>query len=202
MHVLLVADQASSLESLQSIAREALAGAAIHVEKTLGAALAAMRGARHFHLVLLDLDLRGFSGTEALAGFCERYPRCRILVFAAAEERSAILSALKSGAAGYIPKRSGRKVSVAALRLVAEGGKYVPPEILSEAHPVRVPVTSRQRDVLRLLLKGYSNQRIASELTISQSTVKQHAHAVFDALGVSTRAQLLATAARGGIHAD
>jgi ATP/maltotriose-dependent transcriptional regulator MalT len=58
---------------------------------------------------------------------------------------------------------------------------------------VRVPVSARRREVLRLLLKKYSNQRSAAELAIPPRTVRQHTHALFDAFGISSRAQLLAT---------
>jgi len=60
-------------------------------------------------------------------------------------------------------------------------------------------LTERQRDVLRLILKGYNNERIASELAIAPNTVKQHAHAIFTALGVSTRAEAVIAAMRHGL---
>jgi DNA-binding NarL/FixJ family response regulator len=60
-------------------------------------------------------------------------------------------------------------------------------------------LTQRQKDVLRLILKGYNNERIAAELAISPATVKQHAHAIFTALGVSTRAEAVIAAARLGL---
>ena len=63
-------------------------------------------------------------------------------------------------------------------------------------HRPPVPLTPRQREVLRLLVKGYSNERIAGELQIAQNTVKQHAHAIYSALGVSTRAELIAANSR------
>jgi DNA-binding NarL/FixJ family response regulator len=117
-----------------------------------------------------------------------------------AEDRGLILSALHAGAAGYLSKACPREGRVHALRLVAAGVPYLPPELLPRH--IRIPVTARQRDVLRLLLRGYSNERIAAELSISKSTVKQHARAVFTALGVANRTQLMAAAAKRGFHTD
>ena len=123
-------------------------------------------------------------------------------------DRESILGALDSGASGYIPKTSKPDVMIAALKVVAAGGVYVPPEALEELavkSPARMPrgesmeLTERQRDVLRLILKGYNNERIASELAIAPNTVKQHAHAIFTVLGVSTRAEAVIAAMRHGL---
>jgi DNA-binding NarL/FixJ family response regulator len=192
MHAVVVTDQPSLHQSLAAVLRQAFGDIDISWARSAGEAVRA-------NLALLDIA----SGVDGLVGLRERLPRCRIVAISRSDDHDLMLAALRCGAAGYLPNSSSPKIMVAALRLVAAGGKYLPPEVLAEpVHPVRVPVTARQRDVLRLLLKGYSNQRIAAELSISESTVKQHAHAVFDALGVSTRAQLIAAAARGGIAAD
>ena len=92
-------------------------------------------------------------------------------------------------------------VMIAALKVVAAGGTYVPPEALEspDAKSRGLGLTDRQHDVLRLILKGYNNERIAVELAIAPNTVKQHAHAVFSALGVSSRAEAMVVAARRGL---
>jgi DNA-binding NarL/FixJ family response regulator len=92
---------------------------------------------------------------------------------------------------------------------VAAGGTYVPREAIDEPvvekKAVRrrriraLDLTQRQKEVLRLILKGYNNDRIAAELAIAPNTVKQHAHAIFSALGVSTRAEAVIAAARHGL---
>jgi two-component system, NarL family, response regulator len=61
-------------------------------------------------------------------------------------------------------------------------------------------LTERQRDVLRLILKGYNNERIAAELAIAPNTVKQHAHAIFVQLGVSSRAEAVVAATHMGLR--
>lgn len=203
MRAVVVSDESTLHQSLSAALREAFGGIEIAVARTLDAALAEVTRAGRTDLLILDIGLDGAQGIDALVRLREKLPRCRTLATSNVHDRALILAALRAGAVGFLPRSSSLNVMVAALRLVGAGGKYLPPELLSEpGHPIRVPVTARQRDVLRLLLKGYSNQRIAIELSISESTVKQHAHAVFDALGVSTRAQLIAAAARGGIAAD
>jgi DNA-binding NarL/FixJ family response regulator len=115
-------------------------------------------------------------------------------------DRASIIGAFDAGAIGYIPKTSKPDVMIAAIKLVAAGGTYVPPEALDGGmEPADLDLTRRQKDVLRLILKGYNNERIAAKLAISPATVKQHAHAVFTALGVSTRADAVIAAARLGL---
>jgi DNA-binding NarL/FixJ family response regulator len=89
---------------------------------------------------------------------------------------------------------------VSALRLIAAGGRYIPPEALEPgpdhqgALDPEASLTDRQRDVLARMLNGRSNAQIAKELDISEGTAKQHAHAVYAAFGVSSRADLILAA--------
>jgi DNA-binding NarL/FixJ family response regulator len=191
VHALVVTTQSSVHDSLGAVLREAFAGIVVHGQTNLEGALTYARRTARMDLVLADLALPGCSGLEALTYLHDKLPPCRIVVFSGLDVRAQILSALRAGAAGYLPRGCARNIMIAALRLVAAGGVYLPPEVLPRQ--VRVPVSARQREVLRLLLKRYSNRRIASELAISPRTVRQHTHALFDAFGISSRAQLLAT---------
>ena len=152
-------------------------------------------------LVLLDLGLPGCRGLDALSRFRREFPKLPLVVLSGDCDRGTILGALDAGAVGFIPKTSKPDVMIAALKVVAAGGTYVPPEALEgvDARSQALDLTERQRDVLRLILKGYNNERIATELAIAPNTVKQHAHAVFAALGVSTRAEAMVAAARRGL---
>ena len=120
--------------------------------------------------------------------------------------------AIAAGAAGFIPKTVSLSVLVGAIRLVGQGGRYVPPEALDEPETATGPVsrgtvgtqvqekvlTQRQREVMRRLMKGRTIAEIAKELGIAYATAKQHALAVYAAFGVSSRADLLASVARRG----
>ena len=195
-------------EILPAVLRKALGEVSVATEATLEAGLMRAAGSVPPDLVLLDLGLPGCEGIDALTRFRLEFPELPVVVLSATIDRESILGALDSGASGYIPKTSKPEVMIAALKLVAAGGVYVPPEALEElaVKPVsRLPrgesmeLTERQRDVLRLILKGYNNERIASELAIAPNTVKQHAHAIFTALGVSTRAEAVIAAMRHGL---
>jgi DNA-binding NarL/FixJ family response regulator len=199
LEVLVVSAEAGQRDAFARVVRAAFPQVGVRLAKGLAEALASSAPQRD--LVLIDLALTGTVGIAALERLRGEHSGCRVVAFCSrSEDRGLILAALHAGAAGYLSKQCPANVKAAALRLVAEGGRYLPAEILPKQ--IRVPITARQRDVLRLLLRGYSNERIATELSISESTVKQHAHAVFDAFGVSSRAQLLATARRRGIRAE
>jgi len=206
MRALVIDDHPLIQEIVPAVLAKALGDVAVATESTLEAGLARAAGDETPDLVLLDLGLPGCQGLEALARFRSKFPDVPLVVLSATCDRASIVAALEAGAVGYIPKTSKPDVMVAALKLVAAGGTYVPPEALAE--PVEkvtsrrrraLELTQRQKDVLRLMLKGYNNERIASELAIAPNTVKQHAHAIFSALGVSTRADAVIAAARRGL---
>jgi len=207
MRALIIDDHPLVHEILPTVLRKALGEVSVVTETTLDAGLARAGGSVPPDLVLLDLGLPGCAGLDALTRFRMEFPRLPLIVLSAVCDRESILGALDAGAVGYIPKTSRPEVMIAALKVVAAGGTYVPAEALDvvEAHaaPRRrragLDLTERQKDVLRLILKGYNNERISAELAIAPNTVKQHAHAVFMALGVSTRAEAVIAAARLGL---
>ena len=208
MRALVIDDHPLIHEIMPAVLRKALGDVTVATEGTLEAGLARAAAAVRPDLVLLDLGLPGCAGIDALLRFRVEFPELPVVVLSADCDRDSILGALDSGANGYIPKTSKPEVMIAALKLVAAGGVYVPPEALEELAAKSLPrsprgdameLTERQRDVLRLILKGYNNERIAAELAIAPNTVKQHAHAIFTVLGVSTRAEAVIAAMRHGL---
>jgi DNA-binding NarL/FixJ family response regulator len=209
MRALVIDDHPLIREIVPAVLAKALGEVAVATESTLEAGIARASREEIPELVVLDLGLPGCQGLEALARFRSRFPEVPLVVFSGTTDRASIVAALEAGAAGYIPKTSKPDVMVAALKVVAAGGTYVPPEALEEQdeqeRPARrrraatLDLTERQKEVLRLILKGYNNERIACELSIAPNTVKQHAHAIFTALGVSTRAEAVIAAARYGL---
>ena len=205
MRALVIDDHPLIREIVPAVLARTFGEVLVATEPTLEAGLERAATERP-ELLLLDLGLPGCEGLDALSRFRSQFPQLRIVVLSAVCDRDSILAALEAGAAGYIPKTSKPDVMVAALKVIAAGGTYVPPEALEVAPkgPVRrrareLDLTERQKDVLRLILKGYNNERIASELAIAPNTVKQHAHAIFMVLGVSTRAEAVIAATRHGI---
>jgi two-component system nitrate/nitrite response regulator NarL len=103
-----------------------------------------------------------------------------------------------------MPKTSQPRVLTEALRMILDGGIYVPPQGAvvgprKTASMADLGLTGRQADVLKLLAKGFANGEIARKLNISENTVKQHAHAAYRLLGVSSRTEAMVVLARLGI---
>lgn len=185
-------------------ARAAFAVKDVEVSGCVDEAIARAKQAGGADVCVLDLGLPGCKGIEALVRFRAAFPTARVVVVSANEERAVVLASLEAGAAGYIPKTSKASVVTSALRLVAEGGTYVPPQAL-EGEPVisqDIRLTCRQMEVLRLLARGLANKEIAQNLRIAKDTVKQHAKAVYAALGVRSRAQASRVAQQRGLKLD
>jgi len=207
-NILIVDDHPLMLEILRAVTRMIIPEAEAQLATCLAQGIEAARGMEKIDLVLLDLGLPDCFGIGALTLFRDAFPQAPVVVISAHEDRAMVVAALEAGAIGYIPKTSTPDVMMAALRLVAAGGTYVPPQVL---HPPaqdtdlperRVDLTERQLDVLRLLVKGLANKEIARQLRIAKDTVKQHAKAVYAVLGVASRSQVARVAERRGIKLD
>jgi two-component system, NarL family, nitrate/nitrite response regulator NarL len=160
-------------------------------------------------LVILDLSMPGMPGFEALAELGRKRPDLPVIVLSSSEDPKDVRKALASGALGYVPKSASQHVLLAAIKLVLNGDLYVPPLILepvADAVPQRVSdngnpgvLTARQIEVLALISEGKPNKTIATELALSEKTVKAHITAIFRALNVVNRTQAAAAARAAGI---
>jgi DNA-binding NarL/FixJ family response regulator len=218
MDVLVVDDHPIVHPMLGAVAQAAMPEAIVHVESSLPAALAKAAHLDRLALVLLDLGLPDCPGIEALTRFRAAFPGVRVVVISATADAATVQAALDAGAAGFIPKTSDPNLIVAALRLVAAGGRYLPPEVVERpagagSPPERVRtkktlddadlgLTERQTEVLKLLARGLSNRQIAKQLRIAEDTVKQHTHALYRTLGVASRMEAFATLVRMGVKLD
>lgn len=209
MDVLLVDDHPILHETLRAVVASVAPQAQFHGETGLGGGVSKARQLKDLQLVLLDLMLPGCSGIEALVQFLKVLPRTRVMVISATEDSDSVRAALDAGAVGYLPKTSSPNVIAEALRAVLQGGSYVPPQALGAVPHIKTPltladlgITERQADVLKLVTKGLSNSEIARQLSIAENTVKQHAHAAYRALGVSSRTEAMVALAKMGITGD
>jgi DNA-binding NarL/FixJ family response regulator len=156
-------------------------------------------------VVLLDLELPGMNGVDAIPRLAAAAPRSRIVVLTAYDTEERVLGALKAGAAGYLLKGAGAAEIVQAIRAVAAGGSYLTPRVAARVvAQVNAPrrsgrLSDRERQVLRLVARGRANKQIARDLGITERTVKFHMTSIFNKLGADNRAQAIAIAAERGL---
>ena len=126
MEVLLVDDQATTVQVYAASVRKTFSGARVHIAVDLPEALQIASG-RAIDLVLLDLSLSSSSGVDTLQRFRSRFPEVPVLVVSASEDPQRINACLEAGARGYITKSSAISGLSAAMKAVLGGGKYLPP---------------------------------------------------------------------------
>ena len=127
MEVLLVDDQAITVQVYAASVRKTFGGAKVHIAVDLPEALQIAEGHR-LDLVLLDLTLTSSQGLETLRRFRARFPDIPVLVVSASEERGRIDACLAAGARGYIAKTSAVVGLPEAMQTITSGGRYVPPQ--------------------------------------------------------------------------
>jgi DNA-binding NarL/FixJ family response regulator len=156
-------------------------------------------------VLLLDLELQGMSGVDAIPRLRDASPGTRILVFTAYDTDERVLSAVRAGAGGYLLKGAAVTEIAGAVRTVAAGGTALAPSAAARvAAALRAPrgagpLTAREREVLRLVAQGLPGKQIAGALGISERTVKFHTASLIRKLGADNRAQAVALAAQRGL---
>lgn len=204
MVILLVDDHPLFREGVVQVLGKVTSDIAVHQAHSCEEALEFLTGTLEFDLVLLDLMLPGMDGLDGLKCIRRNHPGTPVVVLSATEAPSTVRSALEAGAQGYIPKSTSPKIMLQAIHLVLEGGVYAPHDLLdhrpaSDIEQPAVPLTPRQRQVLKLLSEGRSNKEIAHRLSLSENTVRVHVAAILKTLKVRNRTEAALTAARLGI---
>lgn len=152
-------------------------------------------------VVLMDLRMPGGNGVQATRQICAAERGVRVLVLTTFDTDDEVMAALDAGATGYLLKDAPRQDLFAAIRSVAGGDQVLSAAVVDRAEG-RSPgqqLTAREVEVLRLVSKGLSNRDIASELFVSQATVKTHLSHVYDKLGAPDRAAAVAIALGRGL---
>jgi two-component system, NarL family, response regulator len=154
-------------------------------------------------IVLVDLRLPGISGVEVIRTVRTRHADAKFVVLTTYEGDEDIHQALEAGACSYIVKGMPYSTLINALRRVHAGGRFLPTPV-TRVLSSRVPdseLSAREREVLQLIMTGKSNREIASELGITEATVKCHVSVILMRLNVNDRTQAVVTALqRGLIH--
>ena len=158
----------------------------------------------HPELVLMDLDLPGTNGLEALSAINAVKVDIPIVILSAMEDQVTISRAMGLGARGYIPKSASGDVMINSLKLVISGGVCMPLGFGENGDKNKTDantpnLTRRQLEVLRLMATGNSNKEIAHDLGISENTVRVHVSAIITALDATNRTEAAYSAMRIGL---
>jgi DNA-binding NarL/FixJ family response regulator len=206
--VLVIDGQSGTEDVVTAILNSAFPGLEIRFAADWEAALQLPQALSAQDLVLLEPGQRGRFCMEILTQLRARFPAVPVVIRSSIASRAAIRAAFNAGVLGYFPKTMAPSLATAGLQFVAVGGIFVPPEVLGNgmdehpSHPADPALTASQTKVLRLLLTGRRNREIASALNITEGTVKQHVHALYRALGVTSRAAVIARVAWGALDQD
>jgi two-component system NarL family response regulator len=152
-------------------------------------------------IVLLDLRMPQLNGVEATIAIREQFPQALIIVLTTYDGDENIYRALQAGARAYLLKDIPRDEFLQAIRAVHSGQYCLPPAIAARLAQ-RLPqeeLSTRELEVLKLIVQGLSNKEIASALAIAESTVKNHVNSILDKLNVRDRTQAATRALRRGI---
>ena len=159
-------------------------------------------------VILLDVVMPGESGIEVLPTLLKESPGTKVLVLSMQDDPSYVREAFAAGASGYVLKEAVDEEVVSAVREIADGGHYVHPalgarmvaaEAQERAAAEADPLSEREREVLRLLALGHTNQEIAQELYISVRTAESHRAHIMQKLRLATRAELVRYALAHGL---
>jgi two-component system response regulator NreC len=159
-------------------------------------------------LILMDVVMPGESGLEGVPKLLHEHSGVKVLILSMQDDPRYLREAFAVGASGYVLKEAADTEVVTAIREVAAGGRYVHPElgarlIAAEAEAARQaeedPLSDREREVLRLLALGYTNQEIAKQLFISVRTAETHRAHVMQKLRLASRAELVRYAIAHGL---
>ena len=159
-------------------------------------------------VVLMDVVMPGKSGIEGMPALLQAVPGAKVLVLSMQDDPHYVREAFEAGASGYVLKDAADTEVVGAVRAVAAGERYVHPVlgarlVTAEADERRRaesdPLSEREREVLRLLALGHTNQEIAAQLYISVRTAETHRAHIMRKLSLSSRAQLVRYALDQGL---
>jgi len=208
-----VADDMALVRGGMRMILEAGDGIRVVGEAADGAAAVELVARARPDVAVLDIRMPGLDGIEATRHIQAQAPETRVLVVTTFQLDEYVLAALRAGAAGFLLKDSAPDALVDAVRVVAAGDALLSPAVTRQliAHYVQRPapdaelarrmaaLTSRERDVARLVARGMTNAEIGGRLYLGEGTVKTHVTAILGKLGLRNRAQIVVAAYETGL---
>ena len=175
-----------------------------------GAEAVQMAEELHPDMILMDIRMPGLNGMAATRLIKASQPDIRIVILTVSEEDNDLFEAIKSGAAGYLPKSLDSEQFFSLLEAVMRGEAGLTPDLAgkilrefarpeSSAAPSPDDLTPREREVLELVARGGTNAEIAEQLNVSENTIKFHMKNILAKLHVRNRAEVVAFALRSGL---
>jgi NarL family two-component system response regulator LiaR len=204
IRVLIADDHAVLREGLRSFL-ELQDGIEIVGDAADGAEAVALAEQLRPAVVLMDLVMPNLDGVEAMRALRERVPETRVIILTSYIDDDRLLPAIRAGAAGYLLKNAEPQELARAIRTAHAGEALIDPSVAArlverladdERRTDYENLTAREREVLELIGRGFSNKRIAQELGVAEKTVKTHVTHVLGKLGVADRTQAALYAAR------
>jgi two-component system NarL family response regulator len=152
-------------------------------------------------VTLMDLRLPGMSGSETIQAIRSEFPDARIVMISTYVCDEEIYGALQAGAMAYLVKSVQREELTTAIRKAAAGQRHIPAEVAARLadRVSRSQLSTREIEVLRLLVSGRRNREIATALDITEGTVKLHVSSILGKLGATDRTEAVTVALQRGI---
>ncbi len=176
-------------------------------EATNGGEALALTEALTPDLLLLDINMPGVRAVDIVRRLCKRPSPTRVVILSAYGDEEHVLALLSAGASGYVLKSEDPTVIVQAIRAAMRGILWLSPGVAqvvkqavrtTMADERETTLTPREREVLRMIARGWDNQKIAQALSVTEATVKFHVGHVYEKLGVTSRVEAVLYAARQG----
>ncbi len=152
-------------------------------------------------ITLMDLQMPGLDGIQAIEAICSAFPGARIIVLTTYTGDTQVVRALKAGARAFVLKGHVLDELLDTIRAVHVGKKRIPPDVAAALadHAIDDALTEREIDVLRLIAAGNGNKQIADELSISEATVKSRVTNILSKLGANDRTHAVTIGLKRGI---
>jgi len=192
IRVLIVDDHQLMIEGLKSLLEDEESISFVAGTTSMQETLDFLKG-NQIDVILMDINMPDFSGVEITKKVKELFPSVKIIALTMHDDIAVISQMIKAGASGYVLKRTNMHEVVEALKTVHRNGKYLsesaqkiimdnllsPDEIMMEKEDVKPILSSRELEVLKLIAKEFSNEKIGEKLFISERTVEAHRRNIF-----------------------